>query len=53
MLTNTHLINVKEGKKIQRRIKIASVKAVTKSCQVDCLEFVIHVENEYDIYLSA
>ncbi|CDW73477.1 UNKNOWN [Stylonychia lemnae] len=47
LLTNVYLSNLKK-KTFQRKIPIVKVKAATKSTQEGCLEFIVHVKQEYD-----
>ena len=47
LLTTNQLCNVKK-KEFQRRIKIPSMKGLSRSTQPGNMEFVVHVKNEYD-----
>jgi len=47
LLTTQHLANVKDHE-FQRRIAIKSIKAMTKSTQLNNNEFIVHVKDEYD-----
>ena len=55
MITNTHMINVKNNK-IMRRIEIDTLEALTisdKFTNPASLEFVVHVEKAYDYQYRA
>lgn len=47
LLTNMALYNLKDTD-IQRRIAVPTIRAITKSTKPKCLEFVVHVTNDYD-----
>ena len=47
MLTNHALYNLKDTS-FQRRISIKSIKAISRSSKKGCLEFVVHVKDQYD-----
>lgn len=52
LVTNTRIYNLKDVS-IQRKIQISSVKAITKSTKAGYLEFVVHVNDEYDYMFES
>jgi len=52
LLTNQNLYNIKKDN-IQRKISIASIKAMTKSIKEDNQEFIVHVKSEYDYHFEC
>jgi hypothetical protein len=53
LLTTKRLYNVADEAKIQRRIAVSTISALSRSKQDGCLEFVVHVSNEYDYQFEA
>ena len=47
MLTNAHLCNL-EDTSFKRSIYLSKIKALTKSTQLNNIDFIVHVEDEYD-----
>ena len=52
LLTNQNLFNIKRAE-VQRRIALASVKAVTKSTVNGNAQFIVHIKNEYDYMFES
>ena len=48
LLTNFNLFNIKDKKKVQRKILLSSIKAITMSTKDKNPEFVVHIRSEYD-----
>jgi hypothetical protein len=52
LLTNEYLYNIKKNK-VQRKIGINNIKAVTKSTQQGNQQFIIHIKSEYDYMFES
>lgn len=53
MLTTKRLYNIADCSKMQRKILVSSVSAISRSTVDGNLEFVVHVKDEYDYQFES